>query len=138
VAGFKCPPNIFQEVVVLPKRSAPVEEEKASQILALALPKLIVEAVLDPNLANKLCFHTWDGRKTATTTTVSYRGRRYQPAPIAGGLANVVRFPTTSKPFGSAAKVTASMRELLSRYVDLAPEAVALLIAFALASYFVD
>lgn len=123
---------------MLPKRSAPVEEEKTSQIFAVVLPELIVEAVLDPVLPNKLHFHTWDGRKTATKTSISYGGRTYRPAPISGGLANAVRFPTTSKPFGSAAKVTASMRELLSRYVDLAPEAVALLIAFALASYFVD
>ncbi len=70
--------------------------------------------------------------------TTSYRGRTYTPAPIVGGLVNAVRFPSTSKSFGSGAKLTASMREFLSRYVGLAAEAADLLIAFALASFFVD
>jgi hypothetical protein len=123
---------------VLLKRSAQVEEGKTIQVFGVALPEIIIEAVLDSNLPNKLCLHTWDGHKAATMPTIRYRGRTYQPAPIAGGLANAIRFPTTSKPFGSSARVTASMREFLSRHFGLAPEAADLLIAFALASYFVD
>ena len=123
---------------MLPKRPAPVEEEKTSQIFAVVLPELIVEAVLAPNLPKKLHLQTWDGRKAATMPSISHCGLTYQPRPIAGGLAHAIRFPPTSKPFGSAAKLTASMREFLSRYFGLAPHAADLLIAFALASYFVD
>ena len=50
----------------------------------------------------------------------------------------MVRFPVTSTSFGSTAKLVASMREFLSRYIRLAPEAADLLMAFALASHFVD
>jgi hypothetical protein len=86
-----------------------------------------------------LLLHTWDGSKAATTTQpVRYRGRNYTPASIAGGLVEAVRFPVTSKPFESTACLTAAMREFLCRYVVLAPEAADLLIAFALASHFVD
>ena len=123
---------------MLPKRSAPVEEEKTSQIFSVVLPELMVEAVLAPNLPKKLHLQTWDGRKATTMPSISHCGLTYQPRPIAGALAHAIRFPPTSKPFGSAAKLTASMREFLSRYFGLAPDAADLLIAFALASYFVD
>src|ERR1039458_608604 len=119
-------------------RSAQADRTSCIQTFGVVLPDLIIESILDPDHPNQLRLHTWDGRKAATTPTTSYRGCTYTPAPIAGGLANAVRFPATSKPFGSAAKLTASMREFLSRYVGLAPEAAALLIAFALATYFVD
>jgi hypothetical protein len=99
---------------------------------------LIIESILDPDYPNQLLLHTWNGRKAATTQATRYRGCTYTPVPITGGLVHAVRFAATSKPFGSGATLTASMREFLCRYVDFAPEAAALLIAFALASYFVD
>jgi hypothetical protein len=104
----------------------------------VVLPSLIIESIRDPNQPNQLRLHTWDGRQAATTPTTSYRGRTYTPAPIVAGLANSVRFPATSKSFGSGAKLTASMREFLSRFANLTAEAADLLIAFALASFFVD
>ena len=54
------------------------------------------------------------------------------------GTYPVVRFPLTSKPFGSAAKLTASMLAFLHRYAHLTPDVAAVLVAFAVASWFVD
>jgi hypothetical protein len=129
--------HVFQEEAV-PSRSAQADRTSSIQTFGVVLPDLIIESILDPDHPNQLRLHTWDGRKAATTPTASYRGCTYTPAPVAGGLANAVRFPATSKPFGSAARLTASMLEFLSRYLGLAPDAAVLLIAFALASYFVD
>lgn len=107
-------------------------------IFGAALPNLMIESVVDPDHSNQLLLHTWDGRKDPTMATISYRSSKYIPASISGGLANAVRFPRTSKAFESAGKLTASTQEFLSRYVCLAPDETALLIAFAFASYFVD
>ena len=108
------------------------------QTFGAVLPNLVIESVIDPDRSNQLRLHTWDGSRFATKPTVSYCGRTYQPAPIARGLTQVVRFPVTSKPFGSAAKLIASMLAFLSRYANLTPDVAALLVAFALASWFVD
>ena len=99
---------------------------------------LVVESVFDPDHQNQLRLHTWDGCKARTAPTVSHRGCTYTPTSIVGGLVEAVRFPVTSSPFGSAAELTTSMLEFLSRYIRLAPEAAAILIAFALVSHFVD
>jgi hypothetical protein len=103
-----------------------------------ALPNLMIESVVDPDHPNQLLLHTWDGRKDATMATISYRCSRYIPASVSGGLANAVRSSRKSKAFESEGKSTASTQEFLSRYICLWPDATALLIAFALASYFVD
>lgn len=99
---------------------------------------LVVESVFDPDHQNQLRLHTWDGGKARTALTVSHRGYTYTPTSIMGGLVEAVRFPVTSSPFGSAAKLTTSMLKFLSRYIRLAPEAAAILTAFALVSHFVD
>ena len=108
------------------------------QTFGAVLPNLVIESVIDPDRSNQLRLHTWDGSRFATKPTVSHCGCTYQPAPIARGLTQVVRFPLASKPFGSAAKLTASMLAFLSRYANLRPDVAALLVAFALASWFVD
>ena len=102
------------------------------------LPNLAIEAILDPDHPNQLRLHTWDGRKFVTAPNTRYRGCTYTPAPIAKGLAQAVRFSRTSRPFGSAAKLTSSMLELLSHYARLQHDAAALLVAFAVASWFPD
>jgi hypothetical protein len=122
----------------LPKSSVQTDRLSCVKTFGIVLPNLIIEAILDPDHPSRLLLHTWDGGNAATPQRVGYRGRNYTPAPIAGGLVEAVRFPATSKPFESAAKLTAGMREFLCQYVLLAPEAADLLIAFALASYFVD
>ena len=109
-----------------------------TQIFGAILPNLTIESVVDPDCSNRLCLHTWDGRKAATASTVTYGDREYTSAPIVSGLAQNVRFPITSKLFGSAEKLASSMLEFLSRYAHLMPDAAALVVAFALASWFVD
>lgn len=108
------------------------------QTFGAVLPNLVIESVIDPDRSNQLRLHTWDGSRFATKPTVSYCDCTYQPAPIARGLTQVVRFPLTSKPFGSAAKLTASMLAFLHRYAHLTPEVAAVLVAFAVASWVVD
>jgi hypothetical protein len=119
-------------------RSAQADRIRSIQTFGAVLPGLFIESSLDPGHPEQLCLHTWDGRKAVTMPAVSYQGRTYAPAPVAGSLAKAVRFPATSKPFGSAATLNASMREFLCHYATLARGAAELLVAFALASYFVD
>ena len=67
-----------------------------------------------------------------------HRGQKLVPATVGKNLARAVRFPPPSKPFGSPAKLIASMRDFLFHYTQLTPETAALLVAFALASWFAD
>ena len=122
----------------MPARSTQAPRTSDIQIFGAVLPNLVIESVVDPDRSYQLRLHTWDGGHFATRPTASYCGCTYQPAPIARGLTQLVRFPLTSKPFGSAAKLTASMLAFLSRYANLAPDVAALLVAFALATWFVD
>jgi len=103
-----------------------------------ALRGLAMEFILDTDHPNQLCLHTWDGHKFATAVTVNYHGRTYAASPIASGLARSVRFPTASRPFGSAVRLTGSMAKFLTRHAHLMPDAAGLLIAFALVSWFPD
>ena len=103
----------------------------------VVLPSLVIESVSDPEHPDQLRLLTWDGKKASTSVAVHYHGRTYAPA-HPGGLARAVRMPTRSKSFGSTTKLIASMREFLCRYTGLAPEAATLLVAFSLASWFVD
>jgi hypothetical protein len=122
----------------VPSRSAQSDQILSIQTFGVVLPSLFIESILDPEHQNRLQLHTWNGVKAGTTPTTSHRGRTYTPAPIAGGLARAVRFGAPSKPYRSTTELTGSMRSFLSRYAGLAPDAAAILIAFALASYFVD
>lgn len=121
----------------MPIRSTQVRKLPLETFGAVLLG-LMIESILDPDDPSQLRLHTWDGRKTATTTAASYRGCTYTPAPIAAGLTKAVCFASTSKPFASTARLTTSIRQFLCHYVALTPEAVDLLIAFVVASHFVD
>ena len=118
--------------------SAQAEELSRSQTFGAVLPDLMIEAVVDQSHPTQLLLHLWDGRKAATTPAASHRGCTYTSAPIASGLSRNVRFPVASKSFGSAAKLCTSMLEFLSRYANLQPDAAALIVAFALSSWFAD
>jgi hypothetical protein len=108
------------------------------QIFGIALPNLIIEAIVDRSHPTQLCLHSWNGRKARTTSTVSYRGCSYTAAPIAAGLSRAVRFPDSSKSFGTVAQLTSSMLKFLDRYARLPPDAAALIATFALSSWVED
>ena len=118
--------------------SVQTNELSRSQTLGAVLPDLMIEAVVDQSHTTQLRLHTWDGRKGATTPTVSFRGCTYMAAPVASGLPRAVRFPSSSKAFGTATQLTSSMLKFLSRYASLAPDAAAFIVAFGLSSWFVD
>jgi hypothetical protein len=108
------------------------------ETFGLVWPDFVIESVIDPDHPNQLRLHTWDGRKATTAPTASHRGSTYTPAPIAAGLARAVRFPSSSRTFGSARKLADSMLAFLHRYAHLSPDAACLLVAFGLASWFPD
>jgi hypothetical protein len=118
--------------------SVQAQEPLRIETFGAVLPNLMIEAILDQSHPNQLRLHTWNGRKSATVPTATYRGCTYTPALIAGGLARAVRFSTHSKSFGSAANLTSSMLDFLIRYAHLSTDAAPLLVAFALASWFPD
>ncbi len=108
------------------------------ETFGLVWPDFVIESVIDPDHPNQLRLHTWDGRKATTVPTARHRGSTYTPAPIAAGLAQAVRFPSSSRTFGSARKLADSMLAFLHRYAHLSPDAACLLVAFCLASWFSD
>jgi hypothetical protein len=108
------------------------------QTFGAALPNFMMEAVLDQSHPNQLRLHSWDGRKATTTPTISYRGCTYTAAALEAGLSRAVRFPSSSTAFGTAAQLTSSMLKFLGGYANLLPDAAVLMVAFALASWFVD
>jgi len=118
----------------------PVGTDRMSciQTFDVVLPDLTIESVLDPAHPNKLQLHISDGHKFATVPTVSHLGHTYAPASIATGLAQAIRFPSGSKSFGSAQKLTSTMLQFLTHYAHLLPDSAALLVAFALASWLTD
>ena len=120
------------------QNSTKAQEPSQIQIFGAVLPDLMIECVLDNDHPHQLRFEKWDGGKAARVSTTRYRGHTYAPAPIASGLAQTVRFPVASKPFESAPKLCASMLGFLCRYSRLLPDAAALIIAFATASWFAD
>jgi hypothetical protein len=117
-------------------RSVRTDQISCIQRFDLVLPNLTIESIHKPADPNRLQLHTFNGHKFATVSTVTHRGRTYAPASIATGLAQAIRFPRASQSFGSAQKLTTSMLEFLTRYAHLLPDAAALLVAFALASWF--
>lgn len=118
--------------------SAQAKELSRGQTFGAALPNLMMEAVVDQNHPDQLRLHSWDGRKAATTPTIRYRGCTYTAAPLEAGLSRAVRFPSSSTAFGTATQLTALMLKFLDGYATLLPDAAALMVAFALASWFVD
>ena len=118
--------------------SAQAKELSRSQIFGVVLPDLMIEAILDQNRPTQLRLQTWDGRRVATPLTVSFHGCTYTAAPVACGLSRAVRFPGTSKAFGTVAQLTSSMLKVLDRYSNFQHDAAALIVAFCLASWFAE
>ena len=118
--------------------SAQAKKPSRCQTFGAALPNFMMEAVVDQISRTQLRLHTWDGRKAETTSTVSFDGYTYIAAPVATGLSRAVRFPSSSKAFGTATQLTSSMLTFLGRYASLAPAASALIVAFSVSSWFVD
>ena len=102
------------------------------------LPNLHIEPVRDPHRPGTLELQSCDGRRIVTVASLEHEGRTYMPGPIDGGLVRAVRFPPRSAGFGSPAKLFSEMIEFLSHYANPGPEAVYVLVAFALASWLVD
>src|ERR1044071_9415983 len=96
----------------------------------------IAEAV--KQLDHELSLETWDGRKARVSNSIRHDDRDFVPGRIGSGIEHAIGFPPPSKPFGSPAKLIASMRDFLLHYAQLTSETAALLVVFALASWFAD
>ena len=110
----------------------------ATEIYSAVFPNLLIEAVLDLERPDQLRLQTWNGRRNTTAQQISYAGRTYVAGPNNAGLTNGVRFPPSSQPFGSVASLVSSMRGIFCRYANPSPDAVGMLVAFSLASWFAD
>jgi hypothetical protein len=119
-------------------RSSEVQHASGIPIFDAFLRDLTIETIRDPDHPGRLCLYSWDGRKYAITASASQGGCTYMAAPIGTGLAQKIRFPGTSKQFGSATKLSASITEFLCHYARLLPDAAAVLVAFTFASWFAD
>jgi len=69
---------------------------------------------------------------------LEHAGIAYSPGRLSHDLLQSVRFPPASTPSGSTKALISSLREFVLTYVQLRPEAVDLLVAFVLASWFAD
>jgi hypothetical protein len=107
-------------------------------VFGKVLPNVIIETVRDPIAPDQLSIHTWDGRDAATALNFLHRGRRYTPALIPSGLPRAVRFPRPSKAFGTATRLFTSMTKFLDQYARLPPPAAEIIVAFAVATWFMD
>ena len=110
----------------------------ATEIFGAVFSNLLIEAVVDLERPDHLRLHTWNGRRNTTAQRVSYQGRTYVAGPNNTGLTQGVRFPPCSQPFGSVASLVSSMRGIFCRYANSSPDAVGMLVAFSLASWFAD
>ena len=115
----------------------PTRPARPYPIFGITSPGVIVECVADPNNSNQLLFETWDGGNSTIASVARCGTRESTPAPIAGPMVRSVRFPAPSKQFVSAELID-GMRGFLWRYAQLPAETAAILIAFALATWFVD
>jgi hypothetical protein len=110
----------------------------AIETLGVALPNLMVEAVVAPDDPDHLHLHTWNGRRVTTTSRLEHGGASYTPLKLASGVVQLVRFAPPSLPFGSTTALSSSLRDFVSTYARLQPEAANLLVAFVLATWFCD
>jgi hypothetical protein len=110
----------------------------AIETLGIALPNLMVEAVVAPDDPDHLHLHTWNGRRVTTASRLEHGGASYTPLKLASGVVQLVRFAPPSLPFGSATALNSSLRDFVSTYARLQPEAANLLLAFVLATWFCD
>lgn len=110
----------------------------AIEILSEALPGLFLEAVGDPEHPGQLLLHTWNGQRASTVPQLERGGVSYIPKKIPNSLARWVRFPPPSRPCDSTEKLISSLRDFLWTYAHLQPEALDLLVAFVMATWFCD
>jgi hypothetical protein len=108
------------------------------EIYGAVFPNLLVEAVVDPKRPEQLRLQTWNGRRSAAAPRVLDEGRTYVAGPINGGLAQAVRFPPGSRPFGSVASLVSSTRDVFLRYANPSADGASVLTAFSFASWFID
>jgi hypothetical protein len=101
-------------------------------------PNLLIEAVVDLEDPNHLRLQTWDGRRSMTGSRVSCQGRTYIAGPVCAGLTQAVRFPPSSRPFESVARLVSSMHEMFCSYANPSADAASILTGFSFASWFVD
>lgn len=101
-------------------------------------PNLLIEAILDLEHPEQLRLQTWNGRRSSEVPRVSYQGRTYIAGPVCAGLTQAVRFPSSSRPFESVAKLVSSMREIFCTYANPSADAASILTGFSLATWFVD
>jgi hypothetical protein len=120
------------------RSTARARETVRSQIFGKVFPHLVIEAVRDLTCPDQLRLHMWNGRNAKTASNAVCCGCTYTPAPIPRGLPRAIRFPGPSKSFGSATQLFASMSRLLDRYANLPVGTRGIVVAFALASWFVD
>jgi hypothetical protein len=110
----------------------------AIETLGATWPDLMLEAVVDPDHTSQLQLHTWNGRRSTTTTKLEHGGESYIPMMLRSSVVQMVRFAPPSLPHGSTKKLVSSLREFLSTYARLQSEEHDLLVAFALSSWFCD
>jgi hypothetical protein len=108
------------------------------KIFDAILDDIVIDSVVHPNRPDQLRLHVWDGCRTRTVSSVEHQANTYKPSSIATGLTRAVRFPTSSRDFGTTTKVTESMSAFLSKHGHLTTDVAALLVAFALGSWFSD
>lgn len=111
---------------------------KSVEIFGLVQPDFALEAVVSPNRPNRLSLHVKQGRHFVTTRQVVHGGTGYIAPDLPGGIGKLVRFGPPSQRFGSTAELISSLRTFLSTYARPVPEALDLLVAFALATWFCD
>jgi hypothetical protein len=99
---------------------------------------LLVEAVVSPDDPHRLCLEIWEGGRATTMNRVGHHGVTYVAPPMVPGLMQAVRFSPASKPFPSAGELVACLRQFFIRYAFLLPDALDVLVAFVLASWFID
>ena len=121
-----------------PPSTTPQSAEAPTPIFGAVFSHSVTETVIHPAHAHELRFETWNGHKAKISNSMRYGGGEFIPGRICAGIGRAVRFPPPSMPFGSPTKLMASMRSFLVRYVQLAPGTAALLVAFAVASWFHD
>jgi len=115
-----------------------VPASPALQIGSEAFAELLLEAIVSPHDPRRLCLETWDGFQATTMESVMHNGVTYSASAMAPGLMQAVHFPPASKPFSSAKELGEALRQFFARYAFLLPDTLDLLVAFVLASWFVD
>jgi hypothetical protein len=113
-------------------------EATQHQIFSKVFRDVVIESVRDPKNPEHLRLHCWNGRVATTVLTTLHRKCLYTPAPIPDGLARAIRFPVPSQAFGTPTQLFGSMSQFFEKYASLRSGTVEILVAFAVASWFVD